>query len=394
MKQIYRLNWLIKKRGIYPKFLAFETAGTEPISSIRGKDYIIFCSNNYLGLAKHPNVIKAAQTRLRAHGTGPGGSRLLCGNIQVLTLLDQRLASLVGKEDAISFPTGYMANSAIFQALTDPMMYNMPHKKGTGVIISDEKNHTSLIEGMRLSHARKEIYKHNDLLSLENKLKECHASKGFKLIVTEGVFSMEGEIAPLPEIVLLAKKYKYKLMVDDAHGLGVLGEHGGGTSELFGLQKNIDIVMGSLDKAIGAMGGFLAGDKDLISYLRIASKPYIFSSAVPAVLAGGAIAAIDIIQNHKELRRRVIGTGNYLRSRLKNIGYDYYGEDELPVVSIKIGPEKKGLKVEQSLLENGIMAPLIRWPAVEKGKSRIRVTLMATHNKSHIDHFLSVLKKL
>lgn len=394
MQHLFEFIDFLKKEGISSTFHKIESAGTEPEVVIDGKKVLMFSSNNYLGLALHPAVIKAAQEALEKHGLGPGGSRFLCGNIDILDELDKKTAELAGAEDAVTFPTGYMANVAIFKAVMDPMIGVFPYREGEGVIFSDEFNHGSIVDGCRLSYAKKVIFRHNDINDLESKLKKV-SKRRHKMIVTEGVFSPWGEFAPLPEIAELAKKYNAVLMVDDAHGIGAVGETGGGAVEHFGLHGQVDIVMGSFDKALGGMGGFLATSRKLAEYLRVASRPNILSSAVSGVLAGGLIESIRICRSEegKKLRLQLSNNADYLRKSFNDAGFKILGDGEVPVVPVFVGEETKSIKMAERLLEYGIYSPSFRWPAVPKGESRIRITPMATHKKEHLDALLQAFGK-
>ena len=382
-----------KKTGFYPDMKEINSAGSEPEVIINGRKYLMFVSNNYLSLSTHPDVIKACKEALEIHGMGPGGSRFLCGNIDILPMLDKKLGELVGCEDSITFPTGYMANTAIFRAVMDPFIGSLPHKKGDGVIFSDEYNHATIAEGCRISYSEKVTYKHIDLKDLESKL-DKYKNKNPKFIVTEGVYSMDGNIAPVKEILELAKAYNTILMIDDAHGIGILGENGGGVMELYNLQGQVDIVMGSLDKALGGLGGFLAGDKKLIEYLRIASRPYIFSSAEPACMAAGALKAIDLCKNNKAIRKKMWDNASYLRKLLLEAGFKILGNAELPVLPVFVGDENKAMKFSEYAFENGFFTPCVRWPAVPRGQSRVRLVVMSNHSYDHIEKLVESYKKI
>jgi len=385
----------LNKEKLTPQFEVFTTAGTDPIVNVGGRDVLMFSSNNYLGLATHPRVIEGAKMQLKKHGGGPGGSRFLCGNIDILDDLDKKVAATVGAEDAITFPTGYMANLAIFNTLMDPLLGALPYSKNSGVIFSDEYNHATVVDGCRLSSAKKIVFKHNDMADLESKLKKFSKNK-HKMIITEGVFSLDGHLGKLKEIADLSKKYNCIFMVDDAHGIGVVGEKGGGVPQLLKITKDVDIFMGSFDKALGCMGGYLAGKKELIEYLRIASRPYIFSSAVPGVLAGGAIAALDICCDQKGaiLRRNLMKNSNYVGTKLKKLGYNVLGDGTVFALPVIIGDEDKAIQFSTRLFEEGIFIPSFRWPAVPKGTARVRVTPMATHQKKHLDYLVDVFYKV
>lgn len=393
MQNIFDFSDYLKKEKIAPIFHSIESAGTEPEVMINGKKYLMFSSNNYLGISTAPEVIKSASDALIKHGLGPGGSRFLCGNIDVLEQLDKEVALLVEAEDAITFPTGYMANLAVFRALMDPVMSGFPYKKGAGIIYSDEFNHATIVDGCQLSSAKKVIFKHNDVKDLRNKISKS-SKRAHKMIVTEGVFSPEGELAPLREIIDIANEFGAILMVDDAHGVGVMGKNGGGTVQHLGLQNKVDIIMGSFDKALGGMGGFLAGNKKLIEYLRIVARPYLFSSSIPGVLAGGMIQSIKVCKERNELREKLFENANYLRKGLSDMGFTIWGTGEVPVIPVIIGDENKAIEFSEKLFEKGLFTPVFRWPAVKKGTSRARVTPMATHNREHMDRLLNAFNEV
>lgn len=387
---------LLKKENIYPIFCNFKSAGTEPIVKGNKTSYLMFSSNNYLGLAKHKNIVKGIEEQAKIHGGGPGGSRFLCGNIEILDELDKKIAEVIGCEDAITFPTGYMANLAVFSAVMDPFFVDgLPYKKGSGVIFSDELNHATIVDGCRLSSAKKEIFKHNDVADLENKLKKYPLSK-HKMIVTEGVFSLDGHLGALKEISELAKKYNCILMVDDAHGIGVMGPRGGGVPQELGVVQDIDIFMGSFDKTLGCMGGYLAGKKELIDYFRVACRPYIFSSAVPAIMAGGAIESLNIVSGKEgsELREKLAQNSKYLRKKLEDLGFEVLGDGSISVLPVMIGDDNLAIKFSKRLLEENMFLPCFRYPAVPQNKSRARVTVMATHKKEELDQLAVVFEKL
>jgi 8-amino-7-oxononanoate synthase len=393
LEKIYHFHREFNNLGLGANFKTNENAGTTPEAQFGGKKCLMFASNNYLGLSTNQSVINKAGESLSKHGIGPGGSRFLCGNLDILEELDRKTAELVGAEDAITFPTGYMANLGIFQGVMDPLVRDLPFTKGAGVIFSDEYNHGSIVDGCRLSYAKKIAFRHNDLEDLERKLIE-HQDADPKMIVTEGVFTPHGDMAPLPEIVKIAKRHGAMLMVDDAHGIGVLGKRGGGSIQHFGLENQVDILMGSYDKALGGMGGFIAGKKELIDYLRIASRPYIFSSSVPAVIAGGIIECIDQCINDPEPRRILFENANYLRRGLMEMGYKILGSDTIPVVLVYIGDENLSIEFSEKIFEAGVYCPSFRWPAVPQGESRIRITPMATHTREHLDTLLKVFNSI
>ncbi|MEX0805443.1 MAG: aminotransferase class I/II-fold pyridoxal phosphate-dependent enzyme, partial [Candidatus Binatia bacterium] len=294
----------LDEEKLYPDFHTITGYVNEPEVEISGKKYLMFCSNNYLGITQNQEVKDAAKDAIDRYGVGPGGSRVISGNVDIVETLEKEIASLTDSEDCMIFPTGYMANISVFQALMDPLFFNLPYKSSDSVIFSDEKNHGSIVDGIRLSKATRVIFKHNDIADLRRKITEYDLPN--KLIVTEGVFSLEGEIIDLPAYVSLARETGSKLMIDDAHGIGVLGSRGGGTPEHLGCAGEIDILMGSFDKAFGCMGGYLCGKATLIKYLRIACRSSILSSSFPTPLAGALIRAVRVIKQGTDKRERIV----------------------------------------------------------------------------------------
>jgi len=386
----------IKEQGLYPDTPVIEGPSTDPEILINGKKFLIFCSNNYLGMANKDFLKDAAIECIKKYGVGPAGARLMAGNLDIYNELEKTIADFLNKEDAMIFSTGYAANLGAIKALVDPLMGDQPFKKGDSVIFSDELNHTSIIQGCKLSSAERIIYKHNDVQDLEQKIKNFPNEKR-KLIITDGVFSMDGDIAPLGDIVLVARKYNASVMVDDAHGIGVLGKTGKGTEEYFNLNNhnnhNNDIVMGTLVKAFGTMGGFIAGAKDLIEYLKISAKTYIFSVPMSPVMAGASIEAIKYVKQHPEVIQNLISNADYLREELNKMGYNTL-TSQSPIIPVLLGTEKTAINFAKDLMENGIYIPAIRWPAVDKNRSRIRISVMAHHKKEHLDRLLEIMKDL
>lgn len=386
------LGFLVEE-GLYPDYRPMLSAGTTPEVTFGERQVLMFCSNNYLSLSNAPEVRQAAIDQMSVHGLGPGGSRCLCGNVSVLEELDRTTARLVGAEDAITFPTGYMANLSVFRAVLDPFLAEgIPYRAGEATIFSDASNHATVVDGIRLSAAKKSIFRHNDVEDLERRLRRCR--KGPKLIVTEGVFSLDGELAPLKEICDLAEKYDAILMVDDAHGVGMMGDHGGGTVEHFGLQGRVDIIMGSYDKALGGMGGFLAGRKSLVDYLRVAARAYMFSSAPPALMAGGMIQSMEMCMNEPQRRHRLRENAKRLIEGLRSEGLTVYGDGTVPVAPLLVGDEDKAVAFQERAFELGVFAPAFRWPAVPKHQARIRVTPMADHTDGQIDSAVAVYSRV
>lgn len=392
MERIKEIIATAKVENLYPQFYPIQSVSTDPEIIMAGKPFLMFCSNNYLGLATHPKVVAAAGEALRKHGTGPGGSRLMCGNIDLLMEADQKLAAFVNKEDAITFPTGFMANLSVFHAMLDPFRGNLPCPANSSVIFADKYIHASLVDGCQMSSAQVVRYRHNDIKHLEKKLSGYPKEKR-KMITTDGVFSMDGDLAPLVEIAKLAKEYNAFLMVDEAHAIGVIGPRGSGTANLMGIADKTDVIMGALDKALGSTGGFLAGSKELVEYFRVAARPYMFSSALPACLAAGAMAAIDICQSAEgdQLRKRLFENSDYIRKGITRIGATVMGQKEVAVLPLLVGDEATSVQVVHELHERGIVSVNVMWPAVPKGMARIRITPMVAHTKEHMDRLLNIV---
>lgn len=378
--------------GLYPEFHAIESGVNEAECVVDGKKYLMFCSNNYLSLSENLEVKKAAQEAIEKYGVGPGGSRVISGDVTIIRELEKAIADLVGKEDCLTFPTGYMANVAVFQALMDPLFHGMPAKSSDSVIFSDEYNHGSIVDGCRLSRAKKVVFKHNNLEDLAKKIKENNLSN--KLIVTEGVFSLDGEILNLPEYIELAKQTNSLLMIDDAHGVGVIGANGGGVVDYHSCPEGVDIVMGCMDKAFGGTGGFLCGSKHMIDFLRIASRSSILSSALPVGMAGGMAKSVELIKKDIVGRENIISNAGYLKKALEELGFIILGNDPIPALALHIGKESSGIEFAKRLWDRQIFSPVIRWPAVPEGSSRFRILIMKGHTRNHLDRLVDACEKI
>lgn len=353
-----------------------------PRVTICGKSLVLLCSNDYLGLAGRPALREAARTAMERYGFGSGASRLISGTSVLHEELERRIALFKNTEAALVFNSGYAANTGIIPAVA-----------GEGdVILSDSLNHASIIDGCRLSRAKSCVYPHKDATYVEKILKKYRRARR-KLIVTDGVFSMDGDVAPLPEIVFLAEKYGAILMVDDAHATGVLGENGRGTVEHFGLADRVHIQMGTLGTALGSFGAYAAGSKDLITYLANTARSFIFSTALPPPVCAASIAAIDIVEKEPELRRRLWNNRNRLTAGLKLLGIDT-GASETPIIPIMFGNNEKTLEAGKKLLEYGVYATAIRPPTVAEGEARIRTTVMATHDAGDITAAIDAFGRL
>lgn len=377
-----------KKSDLYPDLSIIQGSGTNRRVKINNREYLMFCSNNYLGLANSQEIISQTTSVLKEHGLGPGGSRFLCGNIELINQAEHQLADFIGVEDVITFPTGYMANMAAFSALMDPFIGDRPVKKGEGIIFSDEFNHATIVDGCRFSSAKKIIYRHDNPTDLINKLKATEIS-AHKLIVTESIYSTEGTISKAEIVAEIAKEYQSMYMIDDAHGFGVIGENGSGALSHYKFDNQPTLIMTSLDKAVGAIGGILGGSRMLMEYLRIAARPNIFSSSLPAVVAAHAITVINILKKDNKILKTLSKNTRLIRRGLIEAGFKVMGHEGVPAIPVLIGEEKKGIAFEKKLFEKGIFVPCFRWPAVPLNTSRIRIAAMASHTNDDIEALIN-----
>ena len=370
-----------KAAGIYPYFREIQSdQDTEVI--IGGKKVLMFGSNSYLGLTNHPKVKEAAMEAIRKYGTGCAGSRFLNGTLDIHVQLEKRLAKFVGKEDAISFSTGFQVNEGVISCITGREDY----------LIWDELNHASIIEGIRLSFSNKLKYKHNDMESLEKQLRRCEPDK-VKLIVTDGVFSMEGDVAHVAEIVRLAKQYKASIMVDEAHGIGVLGNHGRGTCDHFGVSKDVDLIMGTFSKSFASLGGFIAADKDTINYLRHHSRTYIFSASCTPASVAAANASLDIMLNEPEHMENLWKLTHYALDGFRQMGCEI-GHTSTPIIPLFIRDNDLTFLIVRELFDEGIFVNPVVSPAVASQDTLIRFSLMATHTQTQLDYALEAIRKV
>lgn len=383
---------LMKEKGIYPRFMTITDGVNEPECTIDGETHLMFCANNYLSLTEHPKVRSAAKSAVDRYGVGPGGSRVIAGNIDIIEDLESRIAAMTGTEDCLTLPTGYMANVAVLKAVLDPFFFGMPTRKDSSAVFIDEHNHGSVHDGCRLTDALKITYRHDDLEDLEHKLATCNRPN--KLITTEGVFSLEGRILDLPAYVALKQKYDAKLMIDDAHGVGIIGPRGGGVGDHYGRAGDIDILMGCMDKAFGGTGGYLCGSKPMIDYLRVALRSSVLSSAIPTMMAGAMIESVNLIESGQELRRTLFEKAAYLRDGLTNRGFTVLGPDAIPSIPLFMGDERVGMAFAEGFSRRNIMCSLVRWPAAPQGKARFRIIVMASHSYQHLDRFLDACEEI
>lgn len=366
--------------GIYPYFRAISSEQDCEVI-INGKKVLMFGSNSYLGLTNHPKIKEAAIEAVRKYGTGCAGSRFLNGSLDIHEKLEHRLAEFVGKDEAIIFSTGFQVNLGVVSCLTGREDY----------IILDEADHASIIEGRRLSFSNTLKFKHNDMLSLESVLQKCAPDK-IKLIVVDGVFSMEGDVAPLKQMVALAKKYKASIMVDEAHGIGVFGEHGQGVCYAQGVTKDIDLIMGTFSKSFASLGGFIATDRDTANWLRHHARSYIFSASATPAAIGAANAALDIMLSEPERIKHLWEVTNYALEGFRAMGCEI-GNTSTPIIPLYIRDNEKTFAITHDLMENGIFVNPVVSPAVAPQDTLIRFSLMATHTKDHVDRALTEIEK-
>nr|WP_319537780.1 8-amino-7-oxononanoate synthase [uncultured Methanospirillum sp.] len=369
----------IQKSGTYRHLrLVEQTSGPEMV--MNGKRVLNFASNNYLGLSNHPVICQRASESIATWGTGSGASRLITGNTSLHEELEQKIADFKEQSSSVLFNCGYMANVGGITALSD----------ASTVIYSDSLNHASIIDGARLSKATISVYDHCNMMDLEEKIR-THGKKG-GLIVSDGVFSMDGDIAPVPELVEIARKYECALMIDDAHGTGVLGKTGRGVCEHFNLTSGIDLHMGTLSKALGSEGGFIAGSDLLADILRNVARPFIFSTALAPPSVAAASAAIDILLEETWRVKTLSENSRYLRDGLISIGLSISG-GITPIIPVIVGSNKDTISFSLILEQEGIFSPAIRPPTVPEGSGRIRVTTMATHTREHLDQAISSFER-
>ncbi|MDA8084821.1 MAG: pyridoxal phosphate-dependent aminotransferase family protein [Nitrospiraceae bacterium] len=365
---------------MYPYFRVIESA-QDPEVIIDGKKLIMVGSNNYLGLTNHPQVKEAAIGAIRKYGSGCAGSRFLNGTLDIHVKLEEKLASFIRKEAALVFSTGFQVNLGVISALAGK----------DDILIIDKMDHASIIDGCRLSYANVVKFRHNDMADLERILKEHKSHK--KLVVVDGVFSMEGDIVNLPEVVALAKKYQARIMVDDAHGIGVLGKTGRGTAEHFGLEKEVDLIMGTYSKSLASIGGFIAGDEQVIHYIKHFARALIFSASPPPASVAAVSAALDIIDNEPERIQRLWKNTEKVQNGFRALGFEI-GPTETPIIPILVGDDLKAFTMAMMLHQEGIFANVAVSPAVATGKALIRTSYMATHTEEQLDRVLTGFEKV
>lgn len=370
-----------KAAGVYPYFRAISSEQDTEVM-MNGRKVLMFGSNSYMGLTNHPKVIEAAVEATRKYGTGLAGSPFLNGTLSIHKDLEARLADYVGKEDAMLYSTGFGVNLGVVSTLTGREDY----------VILDEQDHASIIEGRRLSFSNYLKYRHNDMVSLEAQLRKCDPDK-VKLIVTDGVFSMEGDVANLPEITRLAKQYNAAVMVDEAHGLGVFGEGGRGTCFHFGVQDDVDLIMGTFSKSLASLGGFIATDKVITNYLRHHSRSYIFTASITPASTAAVNAALDIILAEPERQQHLWEITHFALDNFRAMGCEI-GNTSTPIIPLFIRDDYKTFHVTRDLLDEGVFVNPVVTPAVAPHDTLIRYSLMATHTREQVERSLHAIEKV
>ncbi|HHX79286.1 MAG TPA: pyridoxal phosphate-dependent aminotransferase family protein [Acholeplasmataceae bacterium] len=363
----------VKEQGMYPYFHSL-TSGQDTEVVMSGIKTVMIGSNNYLGLTNHPEVINAGVEALKKYGSGCSGSRFLNGTLDLHIELEQKLSKFLKKESVLTFSTGFQTNLGIISAITDRH----------DVIVGDRENHASIVDGCRLSFAKLIKYKHNDMEELEIILKNIPEDKGV-LIITDGVFSMSGDIANLPDIVKLAKKYGARIMVDDAHAFGVIGKHGRGTAEYFGLEDDIDIYMGTFSKSLASLGGYCASSRKVIDYIKHKSRPFIFSASITPASVACAIKSLDILEREPQRMKNLRDVSNHMRKLLKEYGIKII-EAETPIISIPTYNDDNTFLACKLLLERGVYVNPVISPAVDEGYQMLRTSYTATHTLEQMEY--------
>ncbi|MGH7600235.1 MAG: aminotransferase class I/II-fold pyridoxal phosphate-dependent enzyme [bacterium] len=370
-----------RTEGWYPYFKAIES-GADSEVVIDGRKLVMIGSNNYLGLTQDQRVKAAAQKAIETFGSGCTGSRFLNGTLKLHEELEHRLAKFMKREAALCFSTGFQTNLGTIATVVGK----------DDVIFTDRANHASIVDGCRLSFGRTVKFKHNDLNDLERLLKR-HPNSGGKLIVADGVFSMEGDIIDLPNLVKLAEKYEARIMLDDAHSIGVLGKHGRGTGEHFGLENKVDIVMGTFSKSFASLGGFIAADAYVIDYIKHHSRSLIFSASMPPASTASVLAALDIIEQEPQRIECLWKNTRKMKAGFDALGFDT-GHSVTPIIPILVGDDMKTFAFWKLLFDNGVFSNPVITPAVPPGQGRIRTSYMATHTEAELDHVLGVFGRL
>lgn len=376
----FRLPQMYMERGVYPYFREIDSAqDTEVLMD--GKKVLMFGSNSYLGLTHDSRIIEAAIAATRKYGTGCAGSRLLNGTLDIHVQLEKELAEFVGKDEALCFSTGFTVNEGV-----------IPQLVGRGdYIICDDRDHASIVDGRRLTFANQIKYKHNDMGALERELQKCEPD-AIKLIVVDGVFSMEGDLANLPEIIRLKKKYNATVYVDEAHGLGVFGKNGRGVCDHFGLTDEVDLIMGTFSKSLASIGGFVAGDKDVINWLRHNARSYIFQASNTPAATAAAMEALNILKTEPERQEKLWEITNYALNSFRERGFEI-GDTESPIIPLYVRDTDKTFEVTKMAFDEGVFINPVIPPACHPQDTLVRFALMATHTKEQVDFAIEKLTK-
>ena len=377
----YTLSREIQAAGVYTYYRPISSA-QEPVVQMDGDDVIMLGSNNYLGLTSHPEVKQASIEASERYGTGCAGSRLLNGTLDIHVELEERLAEFMRRDAVLTFATGYQVNAGVLSCLLDRH----------DIAFLDALDHASILDGVRLSFGRSHKFKHNDMDDLRARLAQAPKDRG-KLIAVDGVFSMEGDVANLPEIVELKREFDTRLMVDDAHGIGVLGAHGRGTGEHFGLEHEIDLVMGTFSKSLAAIGGFVAGSEPVIEFIRHHARSAIFSAAPPPSSCGAVLKAIEIIEREPERQKQLWENTEYMKREIESLGFNT-GASASPVIPMVVGDDLTAFTMCSRLQDEGVFVNPIITPAVPPGQAMIRTSYMATHRREHLDQALEALARV
>src|SRR5580658_7757496 len=371
-----------RKAGSYQRLRVLQSP-CEPISRFDGREVINLASNNYLGLADHPKLIEAQVEAAKKFGAGSGAVRTISGTMSIHMQLEERIADFKRTEACVVFQSGFAANAGTVSAILGPEDH----------IISDALNHASIIDGCRLSKAKIHVFPHKDTARAGEILKELDGASGHKLLITDGVFSMDGDIGPLPALVEIAERHGAIMMIDDAHSSGVLGRNGRGTVDHFGLHGRVDVQVGTLSKAIGVLGGYVCGSRDLIDFLYHRARPFLFSTSHPPAVAAACLAAFDILEQEPERIQNLWDNTKYFKAGLVAAGFDT-GVSETPITPVMVGEAKTAYDLSRSLFEEGVLALGIGFPVVAKGKARVRTIVTATHTRDELDRALEAFRKV
>ena len=371
-----------RQAGTYQRLRILESP-CEPFSKFDGREVINLASNNYLGLADHPKLVEAAVEATKKYGAGSGAVRTISGTMSIHMELERRIAKFKNTEACVVFQSGFAANAGTVSAILGAEDH----------IVSDALNHASIIDGCKLSKAKIHVFPHKDTAAADRKLADLAGATGRKLLITDGVFSMDGDIGPLPALVEIAERHGAIMMIDDAHSSGVLGRNGRGTVDHFGLHGRVDVQVGTLSKAIGVLGGYVCGSRDLIEFLYHRARPFLFSTSHPPGVAAACLAAFDILEQEPERIEKLWDNTRYFKATLKSVGFNT-GDSETPITPVIVGEAKMAHAFSAALFENGLLATGIGFPTVPEGKARVRTIVTATHTREMLDRAAEILTRV